>query len=136
MFSKSYLKQCISKQVYLWYSFNDTFQWFLFIAACSLQIKVFSYLLTSFCHFVCRMDFFPFQRINLKKAEVSSWEKFFKIGILKNFILFIRKHLCSSPEGQRPVTLYKKRYSQRRCFPVNVAKFLKDFYWNIPCWLQ
>ena len=39
-------------------SADDTFQRFLFIAACSVQIKAFSYLLMSFCHFVCRMGFF------------------------------------------------------------------------------
>ena len=77
-----------------------------------------------------------FQKINLKNTEVSSWQIFFKLGVLKSFILFTRKHLCWSPEGWRPVTLYKKKYSQRRCYPVNVVKCLKDFYWNIPCWLQ
>ena len=32
-----------------------------------------------------KLDFFQlFQRINLKKAEVSRWQIFFKIGVLKN----------------------------------------------------
>ena len=45
------------------------------------------------------------QTIDLKKAEVSGSQIFFKIGVLKNFILFTRKHLCWGPEGKRSVTL-------------------------------
>ena len=60
----------------------------------------FSDLLMSFCHFVFRMGFFQLlQTTDLKKAEVSGSQIFFKIGVLKNFILFTRKHLCWSPEG-------------------------------------
>ena len=45
------------------------------------------------------MGFFPTaSTIDLKKAEVSG-SQIFKIAVLKNFILFTRKHLCWSPEG-------------------------------------
>ena len=60
----------------------------------------FSDLLMTFCHFVFRMGFFQLlQTIDLKKAEVSGSQILFEIGVLKNLILFTRKHLCWSPEG-------------------------------------
>ena len=86
------------------------FQWFIFIAAYSVQVKAFSYLLMSFCHFISTF-FKLLQRINLKKEELSGSLIFYKIGVLKNFI-FTRKYLLWSLEGWRPVTLYKKDTAQ------------------------
>ena len=51
----------------------------------------------------------------------------FKEGILKNFTIFTEKHLCRS-------FFFKKRLLHR-CFPVNIAKFLRTalfiehFWW-------
>ena len=60
---------------------NNRFQWFLFIAACNVQIRVFSYLLISFCHFVFRMGSFPSAlKTNLKKSRSSGSQIFIKIG--------------------------------------------------------
>ena len=63
---------------------------------------------------------------------------FFKIGVLKSFAKFIRKHLYQSPPfnkvaGLRPATLLKMRLWDR-CFPVNFAKmfrtsFVLDHLW-------
>ena len=56
-----------------------------------------------------------------------------KEGDLRNFAKFIGKHLCQSLflnkiEDLRPATLLKKRF-WRRCFPVNLEKFLRTpFY--------
>ena len=52
-----------------------------------------------------------------------------KKGVLRNFANFTGKHLCQSlffnkAEGLRPASLLKKRL-WHRCFPVNVAKFLR-----------
>ena len=44
---------------------------------------------------------------------------FFKMGVLKNFAQFTRKHLCL-----HPVNLLKKRLL-RMCIPTNIAKLLR-----------
>ena len=68
----------------------------------------------------------------------SRSQMFFKIGVLKNFSMFAKKHLCSSLfliklGPWRPAFLLKKRF-QHRCFPVNIAKFLRTaFLWNTFC---
>ena len=48
----------------------------------------------------------------------SRSQMFFKTGIFKNFVIFTRKHLCWNP------FLIKLRL-QHRCFPGNIAKFLR-----------
>ena len=53
----------------------------------------------------------------------------YKKGVLKNFTNFTSRHLClnlffTNVAGFRPATLLKNRLRQR-CFPVNVAKFLR-----------
>ena len=66
----------------------------------------------------------------LQPATRSSRSKmFFKIGILKSFPKFIRKHLFQSLSfnkvvGLRPATLLKNRLWDR-CFPVNFAKIFR-----------
>ena len=45
------------------------------------------------------------------KCRNSRLQVFFKIDVLKNFAIFTGKHLCWS--------------LQHRCFPVNIAKFLR-----------
>ena len=57
---------------------------------------------------------------------------FFKIGILKRFTKFTGKHLCQSlffnkVTDLRPATLLKKRL-WHKCFPVNLAKFLRTLF--------
>ena len=44
---------------------------------------------------------------------------FFKIGVLKNFAIFARKHLCWSL-----FLIYWKEIPTQVCLPVNIAKFL------------
>ena len=59
----------------------------------------------------------------------------YKKGVLKNFAKFIGKHLCqilffNKVTSLRPAGLLKKR-PWHKCFPVNIAKFLKTlFLWN------
>ena len=55
-----------------------------------------------------------------------------KIGVLKAFAKFTRKHLCQSlffnkVTDLRPATLLKKRL-RHKCFPLNFAKFLRTSY--------
>ena len=55
-------------------------------------------------------------------------EMFYKIGVLKNFSKFTEKQLRLSLFFiKRSVILLKKRL-QHRCFPVNIAKFLRTLY--------
>ena len=54
---------------------------------------------------------------------------FYKKAVVKNLLIFSRKHLSWSLSfnkiaGVRPATLLKKR-SQQRCFPVDIATFLR-----------
>ena len=56
---------------------------------------------------------------------------FYKIGILKNFSKFARKHLCWSLvfnkfAGLQPATLFYKSL-QRRCFPINFDKLILTY---------
>ena len=75
------------------------------------------------CHAVC-----PFRNVvyNLRR---SFPEVFYRKGVLRNFAKLTGKHLCQSlffnkVAGVRPATLFKKRLWYR-CFPVNLAKFLR-----------
>ena len=59
---------------------------------------------------------------------------FFKIGVLKNFIIFTGKHLCRSlfnkDTGLKACNIIKERL-QRKCFPVNIGKFQRTFILKI-----
>ena len=48
----------------------------------------------------------------------------FKIGILKKFALFTGKHLC--------LNFFLNKAEGRKCFPVNIAKFLGSFLYKTP----
>ena len=57
-------------------------------------------------------------------------QMFFKIGVLKNFAIFTGKHLCWSLfliqlQAQAQACKFIRKRLQHRCFPVNIAKFLK-----------
>ena len=51
-------------------------------------------------------------------------EVFRKKGVLKNFAIFTRKHLCWSLFSVFGVNFIKERL-QHRYFPVNITKFLR-----------
>ena len=90
----------------LWYRFNETFQW----------LKTFSYLLMSFCYFIFKMGFF--------RNASNNW-----LEVFLKFSYYSQENICVRVLKTKGM---KKRDSQLRCFPVNIAKFLrKDFYWNI-----
>ena len=50
---------------------------------------------------------------------------FFKIGVLKNFAIFLEKHFCWSLLLRKLQASRLKRRLQHRCFPKNIAKFLR-----------
>ena len=57
------------------------------------------------------------------KCRSSRSQMFFKIDVLKNFIIFTGKHLCWS--------LFLIKLQAFSCFPVNNAEFLKAaLFWN------
>ena len=56
------------------------------------------------------------------RSRSSRSQMVFKIGVLKNFALFTRKH-------QKACNFIKKRL-QRKCFPVNIPKFLRAAFFN------
>ena len=69
---------------------------------------------------------------NVGKRSNSRSQMFSKAGVLKNFIIFTGKNLCWSLflikfQDWRPTFLFKKRL-QRRCFSVNIAKFLRTAF--------
>ena len=66
------------------------------------------------------------------KRSNSRSQMFSKTGVLKNFAIFTGKNLCWSLflikfQDWRPTFLFKKRL-QRRCFSVNIAKFLRTAF--------
>ena len=71
----------------------------------------------------------PMLFVMLLKRSDSRSQMFSKTGFLKNFAKFTGKNLCWSLflkkfQVWRTVFLFKKRL-QRRCFSVNIAKFLR-----------
>ena len=74
------------------------------------------------------------------KKQKQASEVFYKKGVLRNFAIFIGKHLCQSLflnkiGSLRPETLLKKRL-WHRCFLLNFEKFLRTpFLQNTSGWL-
>ena len=74
--------------------------------------------------------------IHVGKRLNSPSQMFFKIGVLKNFAIFTGDNLCwnlffNKVPGQNACILMKKETPQRRCFPMNIVRFLKTaFLWN------
>ena len=59
----------------------------------------------------------------IKNRCRSRWQMFFKKAALKNFVIFTGKHLCWN--------LFLTKLQVFRCFPVNIATFLRAaFWWN------
>ena len=59
-------------------------------------------------------------KFNFSTSKSSCLRKFFEIAVLKNFAIFTGKH-----------SFYKKRL-QHKCFPVNIAKFLRIVFYRTP----
>ena len=71
---------------------------------------------------------YPFRNV-VYNVRSSFPEVFYRKGVLRNFSKLTGKHLFQSlffnkVAGVRPETLLKKRL-WHRCFPVNLAKFLR-----------
>ena len=56
---------------------------------------------------------------------------FFKIGILKNFVIFTGKHLCWSLFLIK-LTQKTSKKLKHRCFLVNIAEFLRTLFLRTP----
>ena len=69
---------------------------------------------------------------NMNKSSHS--QMFFKIAVLKNFVIFTGKYLCWSlfltkfkVSSLKACNVIKKRL-QHRCFPVNIVKLLRTAF--------
>ena len=61
---------------------------------------------------------------------------FFKIGFLKNFAIFTKKHpvlesLFNKAADLKAFEFFKNRL-QHKCFSVNIAKFLRSYFYGTP----
>ena len=89
------------------------------------------------------------QKIVLKRAARAkrfqwSWfrssrsQMFFKIGVLENCAIFTRKHLCWSlfliKFSKKFIKNFIKKRLQHRCFPANIAKFLRTTFFIQHLW--
>ena len=114
------IKNIRKRQVF---SYSWVFEWFLF---CFIFEKT---------TFPLPMLFVQIGKGSSQTLRSSRSQMFFKIDALKNLSMFEKKNLWSSLfliklGPWRPAFLFKKRF-QRRCFPVNIAKFLRTaFLWN------
>ena len=90
------------------------------------------------CFKLCRKDLFSmwdFRKCqDLPIYRSSLLEVFCERGVLRNFAKFTGKHLCqrlsfNKVAGLKPATLLKKRL-WHRCFPVNIAKFLRTHFFT------
>ena len=88
------------------------------------------------------MEHFFFQNLKLCNGMVPSINRSshqrcsIKKGVLRDFAKFTGKHLYESlflnkVIGLEPATLLKKRL-WHRCFPVNLAKFLRTLFYRTP----
>ena len=73
--------------------------------------------------------------IHVGKRLNSRSQMFFKTGILKDFAIFTGKQLCWSlfliKLKDWRLAFSSKKTLQHRCFPMNIARFLKKaFLWN------
>ena len=70
------------------------------------------------------------------KSQKQPSQMFFKIGVLKNLEIFTGKHLCLSfPLIKLQALAWNiiKKRLQHRCFPLNIAKFLRTtFFYKTP----
>ena len=66
-------------------------------------------------------------------SRSSRSQMWFKIGVLKIFAIFTGKYLCWSLFLIKLLNLlnFIKRRLQRRCFPVNIAKFLRTLFFRL-----
>ena len=76
-----------------------------------------------------RIFLFFFTVTGLLSNRSSPSQMFFKIGVLKNFAMFTGKYLrWSLFLIKLPACKFIKKGLQRRCFPVNIAKFLRKAF--------
>ena len=87
----------------------------------------------SICLFFIFQKFF-FSILKYRKSHSQNGHRrcCIKKAVLKNFAIFRGKHLCWSlyfnkVSGLRPATSLKKRL-RHRCFPANIAKFLRTAF--------
>ena len=73
-------------------------------------------------------------------SRSSRSQIFFKLGVLKNLEIFTGKYLCwnlslfNEIAGLKAYNFIKKRL-QHRCFPVNIAKFVRAYFKEHLWWL-
>ena len=87
-------------------------------------------------------DWWLFQKIFFIIFRSSRTQMFFKTGFIRNFAIFTGKHLCWSLFLIKLQALHKvagltafnfistssQKRLQHRCFPVNIAKFLRAVF--------
>ena len=67
------------------------------------------------------------KRAVVRRYSSNCLQMSYKSSVLKQFAIFAGKHLCWSLF----LINFVKRRLQHRCFPVNIAKFLRTaFWWN------
>ena len=79
---------------------------------------------------------FTLEEKHFRTSWSSHWMCSVRKGVLRNFAKFTGKHLCQSlffnkVAGLRPAVLLKKRL-WHRCFPVNLAKFVRTVFERTP----
>ena len=101
---------------------------FLFLRKCPLQFPCFA-----FEKMFSLIPMLPVMLLaHVGKGSNSCSQVFSKTGALKNFAILTGKNLCWTIflikiQDWRPAFLFKKRL-QRRCFSVNIAKFLRTAF--------
>ena len=79
---------------------------------------------------------FHYHTSDISDCRSSRWQMFFKIGVLKNFAIFTRKHLCCSRfvikwKAFRSATLLKE--TPRQVFSYEYCEIFKNrFFYRTP----
>ena len=82
--------------------------------------------LLSASYFIVHCYFFRL----LHLFERSRSQIFLKIGVLKNFTMFTGKYLCWSLFSIKLQAFRPGKRLRRRCFPANIAKFLRTAFFT------
>ena len=93
------------------------------------QAALYSLQLYQKWNFPTHFFFFFFTVTGLLSNRSSPSQMFFKIVVLKNFAIFTGKYLrWRLFLIKLPACKFIKKGLQRRCFPVNIAKFLRKAF--------
>ena len=131
-YSYGYASACPDKRRYSFRRLVWTWWWYWWIGGLPFLYNLYGKIFRrTFSSYPALIEL-PFTHV----ATLLVKNMFFKKGVLTNFVKFTGKHLCQSLFFNKVAGLLLKKGHWHRCFPVNIAKFLRTpFLTEHPRWL-